>query len=91
MPQIKIPTPLRKFTSDNKEVEVEANTVKEAIDQLIHYHPELKPHLLDDEGQLKGFVRIYRGEKDIESLDGLNTELEHKETLSIIPAIAGGI
>jgi adenylyltransferase/sulfurtransferase len=90
MAKVKIPTPLRKYTDDQSVISVEANNVKDALNELTKSHPEIKPHLIDGEGQLKGFVRLYLGEDDIESLNGLSTEIETDTQINIIPAIAGG-
>jgi len=45
--------------------------------------------LLDEKG-VRRFVNIYIGEEDIRFLDGLKSELKSGDTVSIVPAIAGG-
>ncbi len=91
MIKILIPTPLRKFTSGNSSVEVEAATVSEAIAQLAATYPEVKQHLYDGNDDLRKFLRIYVGEEDIQQLNGAGTEISTGDKISIIPAIAGGI
>lgn len=87
---IRIPTPLRRFTADRDRVEVEAKTVRAAIDALEAAHPGLKARLCDDSGALRRFVNIYYKDEDIRFLKELDTELEAGSELSIVPAIAGG-
>ena len=50
---IHIPTPLRRFTSENGEVEVEGRTVGEALQDLTRRHPSLERHLFNDQGALR--------------------------------------
>ena len=59
------------------------------VDDLDRSHPGLKDRLLDDKG-VRRFINIYVGEEDIRFLDGLSTALKSGDSISIIPAIAGG-
>ena len=90
MAKIIIPTPLRKFTLNQSAVAVKSGTVLESIKDLTSQFPELNKHLFNEEDQLRGFVRIIIGEDDIEDLKGGVTEVNDTDTISIIPAIAGG-
>jgi molybdopterin converting factor small subunit len=89
MPSIKIPTPLRPYTGNTAQVDVEGATVGEALNDLVTRYPDLKPHLYNGT-ELRNFVNIFLGDEDIRFLDGLDTELEAKDGLRIIPSIAGG-
>lgn len=90
MAKIIIPTPLRKFTSNLATVAVKEGTVLESIKDLTKQYPELDKHLFNEAQELRGFVRIFLGEDDIEDLDGHSTTVSQGDTISIIPAIAGG-
>lgn len=90
MAKIIIPTPLRKFTSNLATVAVKEGTVLESIKDLTKQYPELDKHLFNEAQQLRGFVRIFLGEDDIEDLEGNATAVSQGDTISIIPAIAGG-
>jgi molybdopterin synthase sulfur carrier subunit len=86
---VRIPTPLRSLTGGNDEVAADGRTVADLIEDLEKKHPGLRERLLDDKG-VRRFVNIYIGEEDIRFLDGLKTELKSGDTVSIVPAIAGG-
>ncbi|MGF1563736.1 MAG: MoaD/ThiS family protein [Flavobacteriales bacterium] len=90
MARLIIPTPLRKFTNDQAQFESQAPTVQGIIDELIATHSGLKPHLLDEHGAIRSFVRIYVGDEDIQSLNNAQTAVAADTVVSIIPAIAGG-
>jgi adenylyltransferase/sulfurtransferase len=69
---------------------VKEGTVLESIKDLTTQFPELDKHLFNDQKELRGFVRVFLGEDDIEDLDGHSTTVSQGDTISIIPAIAGG-
>lgn len=87
---IVIPTPLRQFAGGQSEIEVEANTAGEALEQLTLEHTDLKKHLYNDDGNLRNFVNVYVGDEDIRDLDGLKTEVKSGGEILIVPSIAGG-
>ncbi len=90
MAKLIIPTPLRKFTDNQANIETNSNTVIGAIQQLTEKYPDLKEHLFDDNQKLRAFVRVYVGDEDIKSLNQENTKVQPDSVISIIPAIAGG-
>jgi molybdopterin converting factor small subunit len=89
MTKIRIPTPLRPYTSGNEYVFVSGRTVGEALSDLTRQHPELEPHLFND-GSLRSFVNVFLGEEDIRHLNGVETAVAEGDQLLIIPSIAGG-
>ncbi len=90
MAKIVIPTPLRKFTDQQREYEADASTVKESLDQLTEAYPDLAENLLDDDGNIRSYVRIYIGDDEIGDLENGATEVDEDTVISIVPAIAGG-
>ncbi len=86
-----IPTPLRKFTNNQTKVQVSAATIEESIKVLSTEFPDLKKHLLDEQGQIRSFINIFAGEDDIRDLQNEKTLVKEETVVSIVPAIAGGI
>lgn len=91
MATVIIPTPLRKFTNQTAKLQVSADTVGGIINSITHDFPDLKKHLLDDQGRVRSFVNIFAGDDDIRDLQKENTPVDESTILSIVPAIAGGI
>ena len=87
---VKIPTPLRKFTAGKDTVEATGATVLQVLDNLEAQHPGIKSKLCDDAGKMRRFINLYANEDDIRFLDALDTEMKDGDTLSVVPAIAGG-
>jgi len=90
MAKLIIPTPLRKFSENEATFETAAFTVADAVAELVNEYPDLGKHLLDNNGKIRSFIKIFVGEDDIRSLQGEDTPLEIDTIVSIVPAIAGG-
>jgi molybdopterin synthase sulfur carrier subunit len=78
------------LTQGEGEVLVEAASVAEAIAALEVAHPGIGERLLDDNGALRRFVNLFLDDEDVRFLDGLRTPIKDGQTLSIVPAVAGG-
>jgi molybdopterin synthase sulfur carrier subunit len=90
MATVIIPTPLRKFTNNTARLNIRANSVSDAVTELTVNFPDLKKHLLDEQGKIRSFVNIFVGDDDIRNLQAESTPLEENTVVSIVPAIAGG-
>lgn len=87
---VRVPTTLRTLTAGASEVPVEGTTVAEVLEQLEAVHPGFKERLLDADGSLRRFVNLYVADDDVRFRDGLDTAVADGDTVSIIPAVAGG-
>lgn len=90
MATVRIPPPLRKYTSGAEDVEVTGGTVREVIDALESSHPGIKERICDDSGAVRRFVNVFVADEDIRFLEELDTPVKDGDEVSIIPAIAGG-
>ncbi|MFO7170011.1 MAG: MoaD/ThiS family protein [Chloroflexota bacterium] len=87
---ISIPTALRQYTGGSATIALESGTVGQLLANLAEQYPQLGKQLFNEQGQLRSFVNIYVGDEDIRYLQGPDTQVPDGETVSIIPAIAGG-
>ncbi len=87
---VKIPTVLRAQVDGQSSVAVEGSTVGAAFDELISRYPGVKANLIGDDGGLHKFVNVYVNDEDIRYLDKLDTALGAGDTITILPAVAGG-
>lgn len=88
--KIRVPTQLRTLTGGAGEVAVDGATVGEALKALDAAHPGFAERLFDDAGQLRRFVNVFVSDEDVRFLDGLATPVADGQTVSIVPAVAGG-
>jgi len=87
---VRIPTPLRKMTQNEAEVEAEGNDIDSLIEDLESHYPGIKDRICDDQGEIRRFVNVYLNDEDIRFLKGKETDIKDGDEVSIIPAIAGG-
>jgi len=90
MPIIRIPSPLRSYTEGEGLIPVSGVTVSEAMQDLVSQYPSLKKHLYNKSGELRSFVNLFVGEASIRDLQGLDTPLNDKDSVLLLPSIAGG-
>ena len=87
---LKIPSPLRRFTNGESSIDVNGGNVREILNELFSSHPDIKGHLVDDDGNLRNFVNIFIGGEDIRQRGGVDAMVEDGSDVRIIPSIAGG-
>jgi molybdopterin converting factor small subunit len=87
--EVRIPTILRSFTGGEKAVSAEGASLQSVITNLDASYPGIGDRLLDDSG-LRRFVNIYLNDEDVRFLDGLSTPVADNDSITILPAVAGG-
>jgi len=88
--RVRRPTQLRTLTGGTSEVTVDGSTVAEVLKALDAAHPGFAERLFDGNGALRRFVNVFLDEEDVRFLQGLETPVADNQTLSIVPAVAGG-
>jgi adenylyltransferase/sulfurtransferase len=88
--RVRIPTPLRPYAGGRAEVAASGETVAAVLAALVAESPELRRHLMGDDGRLRSFVNVYLNGEDVRTGRGLDTGLADGDELAIVPAIAGG-
>ena len=88
--KVRIPTQLRTLSGGAGEIAVDGASVGEVLTALEVAHPGFAERLYDESGALRRFVNVFLAEEDIRVLDGLATPVADGQTLSIVPAVAGG-
>jgi molybdopterin synthase sulfur carrier subunit len=90
MVQVRIPTPLRKYTAGAEAVQAEGGTVAALVADLDKRHPGIRDRICDDTGAVRRFVNIFVNGEDIRFLQNLETAVKSGDEVSVVPAIAGG-
>ncbi len=90
MATVFIPTPLRRLTDGTAKLDVQATSVGEAIQALEEAFPGVGEKILDQNGEVKRFINVFRNDDEIRALEGLATPVSEKDRISIVPAMAGG-
>jgi sulfur-carrier protein len=87
--EVRIPTILRTYTDGAKQVEGSGSTLDELIADLEQRHAGLRARLIDG-GSLRRFVNVYLNDEDVRFLSGLETPVKDGDTVTVLPAVAGG-
>ena len=88
---VRIPTTLRPISGGSATVAVEGATLADVLGKLEEAHPGFHDRLFADDGTLRRFVNLFVADDDVRYLQGLDTPVPDGETVSIIPAVAGGL
>ncbi|MEU6080590.1 MoaD/ThiS family protein [Streptomyces sp. NPDC047108] len=87
--EVRIPTILRTYTDGQKAVEGSGATIDELFADLESRHAGIRERLVDG-GELRRFVNVYLNDEDVRFLEGIGTELSDGDSVTILPAVAGG-
>jgi sulfur-carrier protein len=90
MATVKLPTILRKFTDNEAKVDARGATLREVLKDLEATYPGITKNVLSDDGGLHRFINVYVNDEDVRYLGSLETEVAEGDTVSILPAVAGG-
>jgi sulfur-carrier protein len=90
MSVVKIPPVLRASVGGAREVEASGSNVGEVLRSLARQHPATESQLFSEDGQLNRYVNVYLNDEDVRVLDGLDTGVAERDTIVILPAMAGG-
>ncbi|MEW2417729.1 MoaD/ThiS family protein [Streptomyces sp. NPDC046866] len=87
--EVRIPTILRTYTDGEKAVSGEGATLSELFADLETRHKGIEERIVDG-GKLRRFVNVYLNDEDVRFLDGIATPLKDGDSVTILPAVAGG-
>ncbi len=88
--EVRLPTVLRQYAGGQATVKAQGETVRQVLEDLVLQFPQLNGQVITEDGELHKFVNVYVGDDDIRYLDKLDTKVTGEETITILPAVAGG-
>ncbi|MEX0988681.1 MAG: ubiquitin-like small modifier protein 1 [Actinomycetota bacterium] len=88
--QVKLPTILRKHAGGEAKVDADGATLSEILDDLEAKYPGITKNVRSDDGGLHRFINIYVNDEDVRYLGSLETPVIEGDTISLLPAVAGG-
>ena len=88
---VRIPTPLRKYTGGEAEVETDGASIREVFENLERKHEGLHAKIFDEGGEIRRFINVFVNGEDVRYREGTDTPVNAGDELSVVPAIAGGV
>ncbi|GAC1650428.1 MAG: MoaD/ThiS family protein [Ktedonobacteraceae bacterium] len=89
MANIRLAPILRSSTGGAKQVSAEGSTLHEVLSNLYQRYPALKEQIQPTE-ELSKFVNVYINDQDVRFLKKLDTPVGSGDTITLLPAMAGG-
>jgi MoaD family protein len=90
MATIRIPAVLRNAVGGARELTIEGANVGELLNVVTSTYPDTRDQIFGPGGDLNRYVNVYVNDEDVRVLRGLDTAVGEKDTLVILPAMAGG-
>jgi molybdopterin converting factor small subunit len=87
--KVSIPSAFRRHSEGVEHFECPASDLTSLLDSLGSRFPELKPHLRDEQGNVRRFLNIYVNDEDIRFL-GKDYAFKEGDEVTLVPSIAGG-
>lgn len=84
---MRIPTPLRSYTSQSAVVDAQGETLVELLEDLDRRHPGIRFRVVDEQGRLRRHMKIFVAQ---ESVRDLGTKLDGLDEVTIMQALSGG-
>jgi molybdopterin synthase sulfur carrier subunit len=81
---------IEKLVDGQKRVSAEGTTISEVIADIDRRYPGFRAQVMDEQGHPHRFVNVYLNDEDIRYLRGADTALREGDSVSILPALAGG-
>ena len=87
---VRLPTIMRANAGGQSEISAQGSTIGEVIDDVVRQFPGTSTHLKAPDGGVHRFVNVYLNDEDVRYLGKLDTKVGEGDTVSIVPAVAGG-
>ncbi|HEY7225532.1 MAG TPA: MoaD family protein [Micromonosporaceae bacterium] len=88
--EVRVPTILRSYTGGLKVVTGTGDSIADLLTNLDTQYPGLRARLITEEGGLHKFVNVYINDEDVRFLGALDAKLNDGDTVTVLPAVAGG-
>jgi molybdopterin synthase sulfur carrier subunit len=85
--RVRIPTPLRSYTDQQKVVEGQGATVAVVHDHLDRQFPGIRFRMVDEQGRLRQHVNVWIGQDPVTDLAAPVTDADE---VTIMQALSGG-
>jgi molybdopterin converting factor small subunit len=89
MANVRLAPVLRSFAGGSKQVSAQGSTLGELLSNLYQSYPSLKEQI-QPEQELSRFVNVYINDQDVRYLQGLETPIGASDSVTLLPAMAGG-
>jgi molybdopterin converting factor small subunit len=87
---ISLPNVLAKLADGERTLQASGATLGDAVEDVSGRFPNLRPRLVDGDGNPYPFVTYYLNDEDIRFSGGFAAAIRDGDEVTIVPAVAGG-
>ncbi len=87
---VRLPSLLSMLVESRSSYELEATTVREALDALFRTEPALRVHIFSEDGELRPHVLCFLNERNTRWLEDLTAPTSDGDVITIMQAVSGG-
>jgi len=84
---VRIPSPLRSYTSGSSQADAEGETVAEVLRNLDGKYPGIRFRIIDEQDRIREHIKFF---VNTEAVENLQHSIGQADTLHIICALSGG-
>ena len=88
--RVKLPSILRKLADGDAQVDADGGTLRDVLTNLEGSYPGITKNVVTEDGGLHRFINVYVNDEDVRYLGSLETPVKDGDTVSLLPAVAGG-
>lgn len=85
--KVRIPTPLRSYTAQAPNVDVDGSTVGEVLDDLDRRFPGIRFRMVDEQNQIRKHMKVFVND---EATRDLGYSVSESDEVTIMQALSGG-
>ena len=87
---VRLPAILRQSAGGQATVRASGATVGEVFEDLVSQFPELRALIINEDGTLHRHLNVFLNDDDIRYLGKLDAKVGDEDTITLMPAVAGG-
>jgi molybdopterin converting factor small subunit len=87
---VHLTSPLRPYCGGASRLEVEAGTIKAALERLQRDEASLYRNLCDETGTVRRHLNVFVNSTNVRDLQGVDTALKAGDVVTFLPAVSGG-
>lgn len=87
---VNVTSVIQKVVGGQREFAAEGATLGALIANIERAYPGFAGQIMDEQGEVRRFVNVYLNDEDVRYLGGKATPLKDGDTVSFLPALAGG-
>jgi molybdopterin synthase sulfur carrier subunit len=88
--EVRLPNILRPLAGGEVSVKAEGATLREVFDDLVRQYPALAGSLLTPDGEMHRHLNVFLNDDDVRYLGRLDAKVGPSDTVTLMPAVAGG-